>query len=120
MTPNSKPIEQWRELAFQASIEKDPQKIVSLAEQIVETYADEKRNSPRPPDWIELYQLAVTEPDPTKLRQLVADARNAILDRVEETHTKPFPYQERQKLNDALNDLRVIQQECERREQRCG
>ena len=120
MTPNSKPTEQWRELAFKASTENDPQKIVSLAERIVETYTAEKRNSPRPPDWTELYQLAVIELDPTKLRQRVTDARNAILDRVEETHTKPFPYQERQQLNDALNGLRVIQQEYERREQRYG
>jgi hypothetical protein len=120
MTPNSKPTEQWRELAFQASTENDPQKIVSLAEQIVETYRDEKRNSPRPPDWTELYKLALTELDPTKLRQRVVDARNAILDRVEETQTKPSPYQERQQLNDALNGLRVIQQEYERREQRYG
>jgi hypothetical protein len=120
MTPNSKPTEQWRELAFQASTENDPQKIVSLAERIVETYTAEKRNSPRPPDWTELYQLAVIELDPTKLRQRVTDARNAILGRVEETHTKPFPYQERQQLNDALNGLRVIQQEYERREQRYG
>ncbi len=60
------------------------------------------------------------ELDPAKLQQRVADARNAILDRIEETHTKPFPYDERQQLTDALNGLRVIQQEYESRIQRHG
>ena len=70
---------------------------------------------PRPPDWTELYQLAVLELDPTRLTQRISDARNAIVDRVEETHTKPLPYEERQQLTDALNGLRVLQLEGDRR-----
>ena len=72
-------------------------------------------NAASAPDWKELYQLAVLELDPAKLPQRVCEARNAILDRIEETHTKPFPYDERQQLNAALSGLRVIQQEYERR-----
>ena len=116
MAPSREPTEEeWRELAKQALKEQDPEKVVSLAEQIVEKYHDKKRKRPRPPDWTELYQLAVTQLDPAKLQQRVADARNAILDRIEETHTKPFPCEERQQLTDALNGLRVIQQEYESR-----
>ena len=76
--------------------------------------------TPRPPDWTQLYQLAVLESDPTRLPQRISDARNAILDRIEETLTKPYPYQERQQLTDALNGLRVVQQECESLLHRCG
>jgi uncharacterized damage-inducible protein DinB len=60
----------------------------------------------------------MTEIDPVKLPQRVADARNAILDRIEETHTKPHPYDKRQGLTDALYGLRTLQQEYERRIQR--
>ena len=91
MIPNSKRTEQWRELACQASKEKGPERIISLAKQIVENYHDDERKSPSPPYWTELYQLAVIERDPAKLRKRVADARNAIFDHIEETLTKPFP-----------------------------
>jgi len=74
----------------------------------------------RPPDWTELYQLALLELDFTRLAQRIYDARNAILDRIEETNTKPFPYDERQQLTDALNGLRVIQLERESRMQKYG
>ena len=74
----------------------------------------------RPPDWTELYQLALLELDFTRLEQRIYDARNAILDRIEETNTKPFPYDERQQLTDALNGLRIIQLERESRMQRDG
>ena len=118
MALNREPTEkEWRQLVRQASEEKDLDNALDLAQQIVEKYDEENRKRPRPGDWKELYQLAVIELDPAKLRQRVADARNAILDRVEETHTKPFPYDERRQLNDALNGLRVIQQEDERRVQ---
>jgi hypothetical protein len=121
MIPNREPtVQEWRKLVRQASEEKDLDKGLDLVQQIVEKYDEENRKRPRPGDWKELYQLAVTELDSAKLRQRVADARNAILDRVEETHTKPFPYDERQQLNDALNGLRVIQQEDERRVQQYG
>jgi hypothetical protein len=35
----------WRELACQASEEKDPYKVVELARQIVETYDEEQRST---------------------------------------------------------------------------
>jgi len=37
----------------------------------------------RPPDWKDLYQLAILEMDPAKLPQRIEDARNAVLDRLE-------------------------------------
>src|SRR5258705_1493286 len=64
----------------------------------------------RPPDWKDLYQLAVIELDPAKLSNRITDARNAILDRIQETISVAH-YQERQELTDALNGLRVLQQE---------
>ena len=39
---------------------------------------------PHAPDWKELYQLAVIELDPAKLSDRISDARNAILDRIQE------------------------------------
>ena len=76
--------------------------------------------APHPPDWQELYTFAMIEPNPVKLPQRIADARNAILDRIQETITKPSNYNERQQLNDALNGLRVLRQEYERRVQQYG
>ena len=76
--------------------------------------------TPHPPDWTKLYDLAVMESDPAKVPQRIADARNAILDRIEETHTRSYPYQERQQLTDALNGLRVVQLEYESRIHRYG
>jgi len=75
---------------------------------------------PRAPDWKELYQLAVIELDPAKLSHRVSDARNAILDRIQETISVAAHYQERQELADALNGLRVLRQEYERRVQQYG
>ena len=67
-------------------------------------------------DWKELYQLAILELDPIKLPERIADARRAIIERLEVT---PQAY-EHQELNDALNGLRVIHREYERRLQRYG
>ena len=75
---------------------------------------------PRPPDWKDLYQLAVIELDPAKLRQKIADSRNAIVSRVAETLATRGDYREHQELTDALNGLRVLQQEHERRVQQYG
>ena len=33
--------------------------------------------APRPPDWKELYRLAVLDLDPATLRQIISDARKA-------------------------------------------
>jgi hypothetical protein len=76
--------------------------------------------TPRPPDWIKLYELAFVESDPTILPQRISEARNAILDRIEETHTSSCPYEERQQLTDALNALRAIQLDYESRIRRYG
>jgi hypothetical protein len=75
---------------------------------------------PRPYGWKKLYQLALIEVDGSQLPKRVSDARNAILDRIEETQAKPFPHEERQQLTDALKGLHVIQKEYERRIQRYG
>jgi len=76
-------------------------------------------NSPLP-DWKNLYQLAVIELDPVKLATRITEARTVILDRIQETLTTPSHYAERQELSDALNGLRVLHQEYQRRVQQYG
>jgi hypothetical protein len=66
--------------------------------------------TPRPQDWKELYQLAMLETDPAKLSPLIADAHKAILDRIQETLTKPVSA-ETERLSDALSGLRTLRQE---------
>jgi hypothetical protein len=58
--------------------------------------------------------------DPAKLLRRISDARNSVLDRIQETLWKPAHYNERQELSDALNGLRTVQQEYERRIQQFG
>jgi hypothetical protein len=67
-------------------------------------------STPRPQDWKELYQLAMLETDPAKLPPLIADAQKAILDRIQETLTKPLS-DETERLSDALSGLRALRQE---------
>ena len=71
-------------------------------------------------DWKDLYQLAVTELNPARLPQRITEARNAILNRIAETATKPHDYHETQELSDALNGLRVLRQEYDRCLQQYG
>ena len=66
--------------------------------------------TPQPQDWKELYQLAMLETDPAKLSPLIADAHKAILDRIQETLTKPVS-PEQQRLSDALSGLHTLRQE---------
>jgi hypothetical protein len=66
--------------------------------------------TPGPQDWQELYQLAMLETDPAKLSPLIADARKAILDRIQETLNKPVSA-EHERLSDALSGLRTLLQE---------
>ncbi len=66
---------------------------------------------PRPLDWKELYQLAMVEMDPAKLPSAIAKANDAILDRIEHTDRNAFG-SELPALNDALNGLRLLRQEC--------
>jgi len=75
--------------------------------------------TPCPPDWKQLYQLALVELDPVKLTQRIADARVAVLNRIEDTLKNPGTG-EQQMLNDALNGLRVLRQEYDHRLQRYG
>jgi len=75
--------------------------------------------TPGPLDWKELYRLAFVELDPAKLPQRIADARVAVLNRIEETLKNPG-LGEHQTLNDALSGLRVLRQEYDRRLQRYG
>ena len=75
--------------------------------------------TPGPQSWRELYRLAFVELDPAKLPQRIIDARVAILDRIEETLDNPGNG-EQQMLNAALNGLRVLRQEFDRRLQRYG
>jgi hypothetical protein len=65
--------------------------------------------APCPLDWKQLYQLALVELDPAKLPQRIADARMALLDRIEDTLKNPG-LGEQQMLSDALNGLRVLRQ----------
>jgi len=66
--------------------------------------------TPRPQDWKELYELAILETNPAKLAPLIADAHKAILDRIQETLTKPLSV-ETERLSDALNGLRTLREE---------
>jgi hypothetical protein len=66
--------------------------------------------TPCPQGWDELYELAMLETDPAKLSPLIADAHKAILDRIQETLTKPLST-EHQRLGDALNGLRTLREE---------
>jgi hypothetical protein len=66
--------------------------------------------TPRPQGWEELYARAMRETDPAKLSPLIADAHKAILDRIQETLTKPISA-ERERLSDALNGLRTLRHE---------
>ena len=40
------------------------------------------------PQWKQRYQAAILEPDPAKLLQRIAEARSAVLDRIEEGFSK--------------------------------
>ena len=57
--------------------------------------------------WKQLYQVALMEPDRTKLAPLLSDAINAVLDQIEET----VIHGELEELNTALNRLRSRRKE---------
>jgi hypothetical protein len=56
------------------------------------------------PDWRQLCQAAMLERDPVKLLERVVRARSAVLDRIEDCHTKPLNG-EQYDLRDALSTL---------------
>ena len=67
-------------------------------------------NIARAPRWKELYRQAMLETDLAKLPSIIADAHKALLDRIEETLTKPISA-ERGELSNALNGLRCLRRE---------
>jgi hypothetical protein len=58
----------------------------------------------RPPDWKSLYDAAIRESDPSKLPERIAAARNAILNRIQES-MRNRALGEQCEMNDALRDL---------------
>ena len=65
------------------------------------------KQAPFLPDWRQLCQAAMLERDPVKLLERVARARSAILDRIEDGHTKPLNG-EQHELRDALTTLNTV------------
>src|SRR6266481_756004 len=65
------------------------------------------------PDWRQLCQAALFETNPVKLLERIARARNAILDRIEDGHTKPLNG-EQHDLRDALTTLDSLRRIAER------
>ena len=59
--------------------------------------------------WKELYQTAFLETDPTRSRQRITEARNAVLDRIEDLLRSPAGA-EHQALNDALKVLSTLEE----------
>src|SRR6476661_1779968 len=64
-------------------------------------------------DWRRLFQSAMLERDPVKLSERGARARSAILDRIEDGHTKPLNG-EQHELRDALTKLESLRRIAER------
>ena len=60
------------------------------------------------PDWRQLCQVAFFELDPEKLLQRIAEARNAVLDRIEDCHSRPAD-REGSALRKALEALNTLQ-----------
>jgi len=63
-------------------------------------------------DWRRLCQIALLETDPLKLLVRIADARNVILDRIKDCHSKSND--ERAALRDALATLDSLRRITER------
>jgi len=68
-----------------------------------------------PPDWQELYRLAAMETDPFKVPRRISEAREAILTKLQENVALQSDYHQHQELSDAVNGLRLLQQEYFRR-----
>ena len=62
--------------------------------------------------WKQLYGSAITKLDPAELKQRIAEARSAMLDRAEEILTCPA-CDEHRALNDALRRLRLLEEAAE-------
>ena len=71
------------------------------------------RNDAAHPEWRGLCQAALFETNPVKLLERIAHARNAVLDRIEDGHTKPLNG-EQHDLRDALTTLDSLRRMAER------
>jgi hypothetical protein len=65
------------------------------------------------PDWRQLCHSATLERNPVELLERVARARSAVLDRIEDGHTKPLNG-EQHELRDALTTLDSLRKIAER------
>jgi hypothetical protein len=65
------------------------------------------------PEWRQLRQAALFETNSVKLLERIAHARNAVLDRIEDGHTKPLNG-EQHDLRDALTTLDSLRRITER------
>ena len=65
------------------------------------------------PDWRQLCQVAFFELDPEKLLQRIAEARNAVLDQIEDCHSKPAD-REGYALREALETLNTMRKIAQR------
>jgi hypothetical protein len=63
------------------------------------------------PEWRKSYEQAVSEFDPGKLVERVADAEMAILYRMQALQTSSDGHVERKAIGEALNGLRTLQTE---------
>ena len=68
-----------------------------------------ERYQSRGTDWMPWYEMALVETDAGKLPERITMARNAILDRIEESLTHPLPGEQRA-MDDALRNLRRLAQ----------
>ena len=65
------------------------------------------------PQWRQLCQAALLELDPEKLLQRIAEARNAVLDQIEDCHSRPSD-REGYALRNALETLSTLRELAER------
>jgi hypothetical protein len=72
-------------------------------------------NNAAHPEWRQLCQAALFELNPVKLLERIARARNAVLDRIEDGHTKPLNG-EQHDLRDALTTLDSLRRITERQD----
>ena len=62
--------------------------------------------------WVELYKAALLELEHAKMHGRIANARESIVTRVAKLHDLPGLHEEeRQAIQDALNNLRVLEHE---------
>jgi hypothetical protein len=70
-------------------------------------------DAPLSPDWRQLCQAALFETNPVKLVERIAHARNAVLDRIEDSYSNPRTGDEAA-LRDALATLDSLRRITER------